>query len=99
MWYDITLLESSLCHVTHVITNTNLRLILTLGAKNRENENNWKERIENRKTVRKELSPLLTTLTVKLSKFQVSQSVSGLFCNRKAGIGMAFNFSLCTIFL
>jgi len=38
-------------------------LTLTLGAKNRGKENNLKERIENRKKVRKELSPLLTTLT------------------------------------
>jgi len=37
-------------------------LILTLGAKNRGKENNLKERIENRKKMRKELSPLLVTL-------------------------------------
>ena len=37
-------------------------ITLTLGAKNRERENNLEERIENRKKMRKELSPLLTTL-------------------------------------
>ena len=40
-----------------------LSLTLTLGAKNRGKENNLKERIENRKKMRKELSPLFTTLT------------------------------------
>ena len=38
-------------------------LTLTLGAKNREKENNLKTRIENKKKMRKELSPLLATLT------------------------------------
>jgi len=37
-------------------------LTLTLGAKNREKENNLKKKIENRKKMRKELSPFLTTL-------------------------------------
>jgi len=37
-------------------------LTLTLCAKNREKDDNLKERIENRKKMRKELSPLLTTL-------------------------------------
>jgi len=36
---------------------------LTLGAKNRGKENNLKERLENRKKMRKELSSLLVTLT------------------------------------
>ena len=40
-----------------------LLLTLTLGAKNKEEENNLRKRIENRKKVRKELSPLLVTLT------------------------------------
>jgi len=40
-----------------------LSLTLTLGAKNREEENNLRKRIENRKKVRKELSLLLATLT------------------------------------
>jgi len=40
-----------------------LSLTLTLGAKNRGKENNLKERIENRKKMRKELSPLLIILT------------------------------------
>ena len=38
-------------------------LTLTLGAKNRENKNNLGKRIENRKKMRKELSPLLVILT------------------------------------
>ena len=38
-------------------------LTLTLGAKNRGKENNLKERIENRKKMRKELSSLFATLT------------------------------------
>jgi len=42
-----------------------LSLTLTLGVKNRGKENNLKERIENRKKVRKELSPLLAILTLK----------------------------------
>jgi len=42
-----------------------LSLTLTLGAKNRRRENNLKERIENRKKMRKELSLLFTTLTLK----------------------------------
>jgi len=37
---------------------------LTLGAKNRRKENNLKERLENRKKMRKELSSLLATLTL-----------------------------------
>jgi len=44
-----------------------LSLTLTLGAKNRGKENNLKERIENRKKMRKELSPLFATLTNKPS--------------------------------
>ena len=42
-------------------------LTLTLGAKNREQENNLRKRIENRnrKKIRKELSPLLAILTLK----------------------------------
>jgi len=39
-------------------------LTLTLGAKNRGKKNNLKERIENRKKMRKELNPLLATLTI-----------------------------------
>jgi len=38
-------------------------LTLTLGFKNREEKNNLRKRIENRKKIRKELSPLLATLT------------------------------------
>ena len=56
MWYDVILLESSLCHVTHVVT------ILTLGAKNRKGNIN---QIENRKKSGKELSPLLAILTLR----------------------------------
>jgi len=43
-------------------------LTLTLGAKNRGKENNLKERIENRKKMRKELSPLFATLTQHITK-------------------------------
>ena len=39
-------------------------LTLTLGSKNREKKNNLKKRIENKKKMRKELSPLLATLTL-----------------------------------
>ena len=40
-------------------------LTLTLGAKNREKEDNLKKIIENRKKMRKEPSSLLTVLTVR----------------------------------
>ena len=39
-----------------------LSLTLTLGFKNREEKNNLRKEIENRKKIRKELSPLLATL-------------------------------------
>ena len=39
-----------------------LSLTLTLGAKNREKENKLRKKIENRKKMGKELSPLLATL-------------------------------------
>jgi len=39
-----------------------LSLTLTLGAKNREQENNLRKKIENRKKMRKELSLLLAIL-------------------------------------
>ena len=43
-----------------------LSLTLTLGAKNREKGNNLRKKVENRKKIRKELSPLLAILTVML---------------------------------
>ena len=39
-------------------------LTLTLGAKNREKKNKLRKKIENRKKMRKELSPLLAILTI-----------------------------------
>jgi len=41
-----------------------LSLTLTLDTKNREKENNLRKRIENRKKMRKEPSPLLAILTL-----------------------------------
>jgi len=51
-------------------------LTLTLGAKDREKKNNLRKRIENRKKIRKELSPLLTILTA--SKLYISDKRSGI---------------------
>jgi len=41
-------------------------LTLTLGFKNREEKNNLRKRIENRKKIRKEPSLLLAALTLNL---------------------------------
>jgi len=54
-----------------------LSLTLTLGAKNRGKENNLKERIENRKKMRKELSLLFATLILQafLSYFVIAYKI------------------------
>jgi len=51
-------------------------LTLTLGFKNRKEENNLKKRIENRKKIRKKLSPLLITLTVLEIKMRKTNKLS-----------------------
>ena len=71
-------------------------LTLTLGAKNREKENKLRKKIENRKKIRKELSPLLAILTGRGYNNTISctevVSVS-TSCSRCSGLTSSSNVS------
>ena len=81
-------------------------LTLTLGAKNREKENKLRKKIENRKKIRKELSPFLAILTLSLlqgfssreTDFHLCQFLSNFFRYSASNFPSSHPYSNFTIY-